>query len=277
MVSPTTVAESEKWLETLQKDCMVTNRADLTAGEIAKLKPEYCAKLVFQAKELMLKLLSDNHINETWTLSKELIQRQREVIGLQKMLNDAMNEQLVSFTKIVGEKVESVSNEVRSYSQAVKSNVAVTPAVSLSSADVTTAVKTALIDRADEEGRDCNVLLFGLEETEGEKLGEKVSAVFQAVGEKPKFEAKRFGTAKPGQSRPVKAVFRNSTVAKSVLMKAPKLRDNEKYRIVFVSPDRTPGQRAEHRALVEELKRRRGEDKGKRHFIRGGCVESVNV
>ena len=108
-------------------------------------------------------------------------------------------------------------------------------------------------------------------------LTEKVSAVFQAVGEKPKFEAKRFGTVKPGQSRPVKAVFRTVTVAKSVLAKAPKLRDIDVYRKVFVSPDRTPGQRAEHRALVEELKRRRAEDKGKRHFIRGGCVESVDV
>lgn len=277
MVSPTTVAESEKWLKSLQDDCMVKHEDDLTAEVIAKLKPQYCAKLVFQAKDLILKLLNDDHVSEVTTLSKELIQRQRDVIRLQKQLNDAKNEQLVTVAKTVSAKIDSVNSEVQSYSEAVKSQVDANPAVSFSSADVTAAVKTALTDRADEEGRDCNVLLFGLEETEGEKLGEKVSAVFQAVGEKPKFEAKRIGSAKPGQSRPVKAVFRSSSAAKSVLGKAPKLRDNEVYRKVFVSPDRTPGQRAEHRALVEELKRRRAEEKGKRHFIRGGCVESVDV
>ena len=76
MVSPSTIAESEKWLQTLLDDCSVEKQVELTAGAIAKLKPLYCAKLVLQAKELMIKLLSDNHINETWSLSKELLSSQ---------------------------------------------------------------------------------------------------------------------------------------------------------------------------------------------------------
>ena len=123
-------------------------------------------------------------------------------------------------------------------------------------------------------------LIFGLEEKEGQKLSDNVADVFQVFGEKPekpKFEAKRLGVAKTGHSRPVKVVFRNVSVATAVLGKAAKLRDNEKYSKVFISPDRTPGQRTEHRLLVAELKRRREEEKEKRHFIRGGKVESVSV
>ena len=85
------------------------------------------------------------------------------------------------------------------------------------------------------------------------------------------------GASKPGQSRPVKVVLRSGTAVKTVLRKASKLRGNECFSKVYVSPDITPGQRVEHRILVEELKRRRVDEKGKRHFIRAGCVESVDV
>ena len=119
--------------------------------------------------------------------------------------------------------------------------------------------------------------MFGIEEAEGETMEETVSAVFQAMGEKPKFEAKRLGASKPGKSRPVKVVLSNETAVKTLLGKAPKLRSDDQFSTVYVSPDRTPGQRAEHRILVEELKKRRVDEKGKRHFIRAGCVESVDV
>ena len=56
-------------------------------------------------------------------------------------------------------------------------------------------------------------------------MTESVGEMFQAIGEKPKFEAKRLGTVKEGQSRPrpVKVVFRSGAVTRTVLSKAPKL------------------------------------------------------
>ena len=132
----------------------------------------------------------------------------------------------------------------------------------------------SLVDRADEEGRGGNVVVFGLEEESGEKVDERVAEVFGEVGQKPKFSAQRIGVVKPGAKRPVKVTFRNNTVSRQVLATASKLRDSEKFSTVFISPDRTPEQRVIHRDLVVELKRRRAEERDKTHFIRSGKVES---
>ena len=114
-------------------------------------------------------------------------------------------------------------------------------------------MKTALSDHADEEKRDCNVLIFGLEEAAEEMLCERVRDVFQELGEKPNFDAKRLGVVKPERpTRAVKVIFRNAVSEKAVLGQATKLRETEKYREVYVSPDRTPGQRMEQRALVKK-------------------------
>ena len=57
-------------------------------------------------------------------------------------------------------------------------------------------MKTALLDHADEEGRDCNVVIFGLKEAAEEKLSERVKNMFEEMGEKPNFEARRLGVVK---------------------------------------------------------------------------------
>ena len=59
-----------------------------------------------------------------------------------------------------------------------------------------------------------------------------------------------------------------------MLSKASKLRGTTDYSRVYVSPDRTPEQRIEHRELVAEMMRRKSEEPKKRHFIRGGVVET---
>ena len=44
---------------------------------------------------------------------------------------------------------------------------------------------------------------------------------------------------------------------------------------MFIRPDRSAEQRAEHKKLVIELKRRSKEEPGKKHFIKGGELFSV--
>ena len=74
----------------------------------------------------------------------------------------------------------------------------------------------------------------------------------------------------------MKVVLRNNVIARQIIGKAKNLREVEKFRGVFLNPDRTPSQREERRVLVTELKRRRAEEPGKRHFIRGANVETVH-
>ena len=97
-------------------------------------------------------------------------------------------------------------------------------------------------------------------------------------GEKPKFTARRVGEVKPGAGkRPIKVTLRSPAIVKKILAKSPKMRDSAKFSDVYVSPDRTPDQRAKQRLLVEELKRRKKDEPLKRHFIRGGRVETTDV
>ena len=142
-----------------------------------------------------------------------------------------------------------------------------------------TAVRTALSEKADEEERETNIVIFGLEEKSGEKLGERVNELLGKLelGEKPRFTARRVGEVRQGATkRPVKVSLRSSQIARKILAKSPKLRDVENYNEVYVSPDRTLEQRTIQRELVAELKRRRTEEPLKRHFIRGGRVESLD-
>lgn len=59
------------------------------------------------------------------------------------------------------------------------------------------------------------------------------------------------------------------------MKKSQRLRNSDKFKKVFISPDGTTIQRDEHRKLVVQMKERAAEDKSKRFFIRDGNVESV--
>ena len=93
------------------------------------------------------------------------------------------------------------------------------------------------------------------------------------IGEKPRTESIRVGKKKPGSvGRPVKVTFSSSVIVNQILSKARRLRTVDKYKAVFISPDRSPEQRDKQRLLVQELKKRTLDEPGKRHFIKGGSV-----
>ena len=68
----------------------------------------------------------------------------------------------------------------------------------------------------------------------------------------------------------------SSAVVTQLLKKARNLRQSEKHKSVFISPDKTPEERATQRKLVEEMKKKAMEEPEKRHFIRRGAICSVN-
>ena len=116
-------------------------------------------------------------------------------------------------------------------------------------------------------------MVFGLPEEENENLKCKVGEVFTQLGVKPVTESCRVGkTGNMQRPRPVKVILQCSSTARNILFQARKLRSSSRFKSVFVRPDRTLEERASHKLLIEELKRRREADPGKKHYIKGGSV-----
>ena len=97
--------------------------------------------------------------------------------------------------------------------------------------------------------------------------------MFSELGVKPAMEVCRVGkTGDQKRPRPVKVTFSCASTSRHVLIQARKLRTSQKFSSVFIRPDRTLEERSAHKLLIEELKRKREEEPGNRHFIRGGTV-----
>ena len=73
----------------------------------------------------------------------------------------------------------------------------------------------------------------------------------------------------------MKVVFSCASTARHVLVQARKLRISEKFSSVFIRPDRTVEERSAHKLLIEELKKKREDDPGKKHFIKGGEIVTM--
>ena len=117
------------------------------------------------------------------------------------------------------------------------------------------------------------MMVFSLEEGVNEDISTTVNELLQTMEEKPCMEDCRVGIKKV---RPVKITIVSSSVADQRTAKVRKLNSVEKYKKVFVNPDRSPEQRKERRELVKEVKRLSVEGMDKRHYIRNVKVYSVN-
>ena len=84
-----------------------------------------------------------------------------------------------------------------------------------------------------------------------------------------KLLASRLGKKSESTIRPL--TLSSSTVVQQILRKSGNLGKTEKFKNVYLSPDRTPEERAKHKVLVLELKRR-AEAEDKKFFIRKGNI-----
>lgn len=205
-------------------------------------------------------------------LQVELIKSQQQVISLQSELLACKNEQLQSFQSSVKTTVEeSMKAEFVTYSSKLQS-----PAPAIAADTVKLFVKTVV----EEEDRSRSLMVFGLAESAKENLSDKVSVVFQDIGEKPRFEACRLGKSSNSDStkkvRPVKVTLSSSTIASQILSKSRKLKKTVNHQSVFICPDRSPDQRLKHKELVLEMKAKATEEPNKKHFIRRGTVWSID-
>ena len=127
-----------------------------------------------------------------------------------------------------------------------------------------------------EEELSRNVIVFGLCEVESEDICAKVTEVFESLGEKPRVEASRLGKKSGSATRPVKVTLSSSTIVQQILKKSSKLSRTDKFKTVYLAPDRTAEERAQHKELVVELKKRTEAEKDKKLFIKGGKICSTS-
>ena len=198
----------------------------------------------------------------------DLIASQRQVIALQAELLQCKNDQLQTLQTTVKTSVEdTMKTEMKSYSQILQKHV---PQPTIANETVKTIVQTVV----QEEDRSKSLMVFGLPEEEDEVLSSKVGEVFEELGEKPRIEASRLGMQNKDKTkvRPVKVTLSSSVAANQILAKARRLRLSTKHNSVFICQDRSPADRAKHRLLVEELKKRRTANPGNRFYIKGGVL-----
>ena len=263
--------QTEKWLRETLLSLNCENIDELTVGKCrAPVKEKIGTKLDGALR--YIKLLNDRLIevnSKAFALQDQVVSNQNSVINLQKELLDCKEMQLSTVTSSVASSVqETVKAELRSYSAVVSNGQTES---SITPANISSVVKRVV----EEEDRGRNIMLFGLKEENNEVLEEKVNAVMEIIGEKPKMEACRIGKSTSQKPRPIKVTLSSSLFVTQILSKARRLKENTTYSSVFLSPDRSHDQRAEYRVLIADLKQRRLDEPNKRHFIRDGVIRSL--
>ena len=105
-----------------------------------------------------------------------------------------------------------------------------------------------------------------------ETMQSEMKSYSSDLTEKPSFLALRVGKKSASKARPVKVTLTGNGSVNQILMKARRLRTVEAYKPVFLSPDRSPDERTQHRQLILDLKQKVAKQPDKKHFIRQGQI-----
>ena len=159
---------------------------------------------------------------------------------------------------------KTIKAELKTYATAVNKSSG-----GLSIRSIKTAVSEGVKSAAESVDRSKK---FGLGEEPREDLEQRVGSLLISIGQKPQLQkVERFGK---GTDRPVRVQFSTTQTVYDVIKQAKELKRSSRYSKVYISFDRSPEQRTEHRRLVEELKRRIALDPSQHYVIRGGKVLS---
>ena len=277
-------SDGRKFLLETAKLCKVNNFHELT-NEIANKsgnKGELLSIFVPAMKllERQHNLIKNQRVHVE-SYKTDVIHLQNEVISLQGRLLTAQEGLLKA--KEVGDKfktdiVSSVQKEVKAVKQSL-SDVVKSSSLNNSTAPISAdSIKSVAKQIVVEEELSRNVIVFGLCEDNNEEVSDKVTEVFESLGEKPRVEASRLGrkSSSATRPRPVKVTLSSSTIVQQILRKSSKLSRTEKFKTVYLAPDRTEEERAQHKELVVELKKRAEAEKDKKLFIREGQICCVD-
>ena len=204
-------------------------------------------------------------------LKSDTLNNQKTLIGLQAEVIQKKSEQLKSVETTVKEEIKTWAGVV------TKSCSNMSTAIPKKLKEVVTAAVTA-------EDRSHNVVIFGATEEEDQDEEHTpvtdemcVRKIFEIVGMGRCFvDHHRAGLKKAGQSRPLIVRMQAPHMVMEALANAKLLKETLCYRTCYLAPDRSPEQRAAHRQLITEMKKRREEQPEMYFFIKGGkvcCVE----
>ena len=100
-----------------------------------------------------------------------------------------------------------------------------------------------------------------------------VTKILEQIGVNAYVESHyRAGIEKAGTSRPLIVQLPCPAKVSVGLANAKLLKETRCYGKCFIAPDRSPEERTEHRKLIDEMKKRRGEQPEKYFYIRNGVV-----
>ena len=185
------------WLDSkILKKFAVDNVYDITMPMCHKLLKDELADRLTQSvifvTDLNQYLVDVQQLkDENDALKSKLIDAQEKVVGLQAELLSSRSEQLDTLQETVKTSVEdTVKAEFVSYSAAVvQSQKSVCPM----EPKILESVVQQVVEDTD---RSRSLMVFGFPEQDDEKICDHVSSVFEAIGEKPRFEACRLGKKK---------------------------------------------------------------------------------
>ena len=242
--------------QTLSRNSSCANISDLNVEVFGNQNKDYLAQQLFACTQLLGRCQTGLQFS-----SVEVDRMQNVVISLQ-------SEKIATMTEINSSTTspsQSLAWSTR-YSDTLQQSSSITPVTQ----------RTAPVTPVRGDGRDQNVMLFGVAEQQDEDTKAVVEDIFSGVEEKQYFvDCVRVGKkGSGGKSRPIKVRMRNANSATQAIVSGRKLRGKSETEGVYIAPDRTPEQRAERRRLVAIMRERRKSDPSHFHCIRRGTVLS---
>ena len=206
-----------KDVDDISTSTLKLEKKDSLAEHIVKL-----AKLLKVSHALLKNVATD-----LASLKSEQLRNQARLIRVQEDLNVKKSVQLKSVEKTVDEKAVKLANN--------------------------------------EQDRERNVIMFNVQERGVNHKNEHhdrhlAIKIMQSAGlpeQDVQFDCKRIGSLESSRIRPLKVMFSSKSTAFELLQKCKNLKDDEQYSNIFIAPDRSREERAEHKRRVELLKAKR--------------------
>ena len=175
------------WIENVEKTTNCRKSGDFSVERLMKLNKDILAKLLFEGYRSASSYIGfiDDARTQVENLKSELIESHRSQIKLQQNLLEVQSEQIKSVSTVIDTAIE---NGMKSYSQVVTNSVS-KPEPNFTEAKLKKVIQEAVAD----EDRSKNIMVFGMSEEAEEDVSDKITAVFEEISEKPRFEAARIG------------------------------------------------------------------------------------
>lgn len=200
-------------------------------------------------------------------LAESLCKKQDRIIDLQDQLVKKKDEDIERLRNLANK----VEDSVKLYSDAVGGAVQQVTCPT----DLKLSVREAVQEAVREQGQTRNLMVFGLLEEKDQDLEKHISEVFEQLGMKPRVvEAERLGRPSEDKVRPVKVTLSSASAVSSVFRQGYRLSKIERFKHVYLAPDRTKDERIRRKELVERFKERKKAQPDLRHRIRDDSIDS---